>query len=255
MLNKALISICGLLLLTNSAIADHNGFLSLDTGRELYVEHIAAEPQHPTLVLVNGLTHDLSSWKKLVASYKRKGDGIVRIDLYGQGKSLLHYAPIWTTISYGSQVEDIAAVLRALEVYTKVDIAGLSYGGALAIAFGAAFPHKINSVIAMAPYVKPLESQDQWIKQLVQITRMYYPNHPASDEQLYDYFLAGMVYAVYWILEPVLLENPYKLAATFRMAQGIRHFDAIEAVQHLPKNSLHLVVAGGRSICTQRDNG
>ena len=63
----------------------------------------------------------------------------------------------------------------------------------------------------MAPYTQPLKGQDDWIKQQISVTRMQFPFNPYSDEQLYDYFLRQICFSTYPSLEPIVLENPYKL--------------------------------------------
>ncbi len=40
-----------------------------------------------------------------------------------------------------------------------------------------------------------------------------------SDDDLYDLFLHQIVYATYPQAEPIVLENPFKLEATYRLVQ------------------------------------
>lgn len=225
------------------AAKNFKGFVQISPNRELFIDYIPAEAGKPTLILLNGLTYNTKSWDPMMEYIKGQGYGILRYDAFGQGQTLLKYAPIMDIIKIEDQAQDLALLIKKLGIKSKVDLAGLSYGGGLAVQFAAAYPKITGKVILMAPFVAPLPSQDALIKSQVAVTRAMFPLNPYSNDQLYDYFLHQIIYTTSPVAEPVVLKNPFILEATFRMTQGIRKMEAIEYMQFLNKNSVHLVIA------------
>ena len=218
------------------------GFVKLANGRELYVNYLKPAPGKPIAVLWNGLTYDESTWESFSHELKGDGLGILRFDPVGMGRTLLKYGAPFQAIDYRDQVADLNLLLDALGIQQRVHIIGLSYGGALALQFGHSHPERVASLVVMAPFVAPLEAQDNLIKWQILQTRLQFPWNPASDDQLYDYFLRIQIMTTYPAAEPVILENPYKLEATFRMVQGIRKFLAKDVSKFEPNVGVHLVV-------------
>ncbi len=209
----------------------------------LYVDYIKPAPGKPILVLLNGLTYRLGCWDAFVRALDGDGYGILRYDMVGMGQTLLKEAPLVRPIPFDEQIVDLKNLLEALNINEPVHLIGLSYGGGVAIKFSADYPELVASAVLMAPYIAPLESQDNWIRLQIQQTRLLNPANPASFEDLYDYFLRIIVFSTYPIAEPIVLENPFKLEATYRLAQGARTFDAAKFIDEMPPGKLHLVVA------------
>lgn len=212
--------------------------------RELYVNWIKAKRGRETVIVLNGLTYSERYWENFAVELAAKGYGVLRYDMFGMGKTLLKYAPIMDVIPYQNQVTELESLIKALKIRGPVNLLGLSYGGGIAMAFAAKNPHWVKHLIAMAPYTQPMESQDRWIRQMIQTTRLTQPWNKASDDALYDFFLRQLVYSTYPAAEPSVLENPFKLEAVFRLAQGVRHWNAEQAVNQLPAGSFHLMIAG-----------
>lgn len=234
------------LLFSSPAFAqDHfEGFVKIGA-QELYVEHLKAEPGKPTVVLLNGLTYSIRSWDKFTGELEKlaPGAGILRYDMRGMGKTLLNdRLPVSYEIPHSLQAEHLKLLLDKLAI-RKAHLLGLSYGGGIAVAFADKYARYSESLILMAPFTKPLKAQDEWIKLQVAATRAMNPWNPATDDELYDFFLRQFIYSTYPSAEPVVLENPYKLEAVFRMVQGIRKFNAIDFLNRLPAKAVHLVVA------------
>lgn len=224
---------------------DLRGFLTLSGGERVYVDYVKPEPGKGVLVLLNGLTYSTHSWNSFVREFEKRGTGfgILRYDMRGMGKTLLEgELPVNYEIPHEAQVEQLRRLLDRLGL-KRVHLAGLSYGGGIAVAFGNKYPRYVESLILMAPFTQALENQDNWIKAQVAWTRVAQPWNPASDDELYDFYLRQFVYSTYPSAEPVVLENPYKLEAVFRMVQGIRKFRAVESLGRVPAGSVHLVVA------------
>ena len=221
----------------------YTGFVQIAQDRALYVDYLAAQPGKQTAVLVNGLTYGTDEWDSFVGSFSRDGLGILRFDFVGQGETLYKFGPIYGVIDVRDQVRDMANLLNALGLTRPVHLVGLSYGGAVAMIFSTVYPNRVASVVSMAPYVAPLTTQDDWIKLQIRQTRILYPFNPATDDELYDFFLRMIVYSTYPSVEPVILRHPYRLEAAYRLAQGIRKFYAKDIVRQLPPGKLHLVIA------------
>lgn len=242
---KTVVFLATLMLSANlwAAVKTFKGFVEVASGNELYVEWVAPKEGQPTVVLINGLTYSTRQWDDFTAALLKDGLGVLRYDAFGMGQTLLKYAPITDVVSYKDQLKDLNSLLAELKIAKPYNLVGLSYGGGIAIAYAAQYPQQVKRILALAPFTEPLQSQDTWIKNQVAATRAMQPWNPYSDDELYDYFLRNIIYTTYPSAEPIVLENPYKLEATFRMVQGIRHFRAERVLSKLPKKSLHLIIA------------
>lgn len=239
--------LAGLLGISSAAQGDSGKrlqeFVKISKTRELYVDWMKARDGKPTLVLLNGLTYSTYSWDRYAEALNRQGYGVLRYDMFGMGRTLLKYAPITTRIELKDQTGDLRALLVKLGL-TKINLAGLSYGGGIAIAFTYQYPEMINKLILLAPFTEPVEAQDKWIKQQIWLTRQSQPWNPSSDDDLYDFFLKQIVYSTYPAAEPVVLENPWKLESVYRLVQGVRKWNAFDEAKLLPVGSVHMVIAG-----------
>ncbi len=214
-------------------------------GRKVWTDYEPAKNGQPTLVLLNGLTYQFGYWDKYVNALRRRSKeiGILRFDMIGMGGTLLSgKVPVRDPISYKDQVELTRQLMDKLGI-RKAYMVGLSYGGGIAVAFATTHPTRVEQIILMAPFTEPLKQMDQWIKGQIAANRIAFPFNPATDDELYDYFLKNFIYATYPSLEPAVLDNPYKLEAVFRMIQGIRKYDTLRDARYLPANSVQLMVA------------
>lgn len=221
---------------------DYKDFVSIES-TDLFVDYSAPKDNKPTVVILNGLTYSTRQWDAMTFFLKKSGMGILRYDMSGMGQTLLRYGVRSSPYFYTEQVLELNQLLKKLKVPKPYNLVGLSYGGGIALAYAQQYPANINKIVAMAPYTAPLEGQDSWIKQQIAVTRSMFPYNPASNDELYDYFLKQIVYSSYPALEPIVLENPIKLEATFRLTQGIRKFSALENIDRLPDHSVYLVIA------------
>lgn len=218
-------------------------FVKIRGQRELFVDYLKPSAGKPVVVLLNGLTYRTGVWDSFVKELKGEGLGILRYDPMGHGKTMAKAGRPSESIEADEQVKDLNSLLSTLGIRKPVHLVGLSYGGAIGTMFTLAHPAKVASLILMAPFTKPLDSQDQQIRLHIAQTRAMYPLNPASDDELYDFFLKQIVYATYPMVEPIVLEHPWKLESTFRLVQGVRKFKAEDVVDQLPEASVHLMVA------------
>lgn len=218
-------------------------FVKIRGDRELFVDYIKPSAGKPIVILLNGLTYRTGVWDAFVKELKGDGLGILRYDPMGHGKTMVKYGYPTAAIDSEEQIKDLNSLLSALSIKKPVHLLGLSYGGAIGTMFAVKYPKKVASLILMAPFTKPLDSQDQQIRLHIAQTRAMFPFNQATDDELYDYFLKQIVYATYPMVEPIVLEHPFKLESTFRLVQGVRKFKASDVVDQLADASVHLIVA------------
>lgn len=232
-------------LFSATAFAGRGEFVHIENGEKIFIHFQPAERGQPTVVLLNGLTYSLNHWDAYVKSLRRlnPGLGVLRFDMIGMGETLLNgKLPVSYAIPHSAQVELTKKLMDHFGI-RKAYIVGLSYGGAIAVAFAQEYPAQVEQLILMAPFTEPLTKMDTYIRGQVRATRLMFPMNPATDDELYDFYLRQFIYAVYPSLEPTVLENPYKLEAIFRMIQGIRKVNTLGSARRLPDHSTHLIVA------------
>lgn len=227
---------------SNGQIKD---FIRIEDGRGLFVDYHLPAKGKPTLVLLNGLTYRIGCWDDFVAALEGSGLGVLRYDPMGHGETLIKHGPVRGPIAYQDQVKDLRLLLNKLKIFEPVHLVGLSYGGAIGMEFAKEYPDRVATLIMMAPFLAALESQDMYIRMKIAQTRMAFPLNSATDDELYDYFLHRIILTTYGASEPIVLEHPYKLEATFRLVQGIRKFEAKTIAHQLPVGKVHLVLAKG----------
>jgi pimeloyl-ACP methyl ester carboxylesterase len=219
------------------------GFVKVREDRELYIDFLKPAAGKPIVVLLNGLTYRVGIWDQFVAELKGEGLGILRYDPIGMGETMKKYGLPRHTIEIADQVTDLLALLNKLDIKDPVHMAGLSYGGGMAIMFGALHANRVASLILEAPFTGPLPGIEKDIESKIRTTRSLYPWNPSTDAELYSYFLKLVVFGQYPLTEPIVLEHPLKLENVFRMTEGTKHFRAADFAGRLPKGKVHLMVA------------
>lgn len=99
-----------------------------------------------TLVLLHEMGMSLETWD-LIMPELVKTHRVLRYDLRGFGLS----EKIRGAITFNDEVEDLRALLDAFEIKGKVTLIGGAIGGAIAFAFAATYPERVNGVVAMSP--------------------------------------------------------------------------------------------------------
>lgn len=228
---------------TFAAAEAFKGFVALNPQKELFVDYVPPKGNQPTVILINGLTYSTLQWESFVTPLVAKGIGVFRYDPIGQGQTLLKYAPVLAPIPYQDQVVDLKNLLEKMNIKGPYNLVGLSYGGGIAAGFAAAYPKLIKNMIMMAPFTRPIDGTDNWIKAQIWATRQIFPFNKLPDDDLYDYFLHQIVYATYPQAEPIVLENPFKLEATYQLVRGIRKARPVDLTHLIPDKALHLMIA------------
>ena len=244
---KALISILTVLLVmmmsgVSFAAGTQKGFVKVRADRELYVDYVAPQAGQPTLIILNGLTYDTTSWDQFVAPLQKRGVGLLRFDMFGMGQTLLKYAPAGAVVPYDDQVKDLKQLLTVMHIQGPYNFVGLSYGGGIAIGYALAYPNDVKNMILIAPYTQPLDGQNNWINAQIWATRAIFPYNTMSSDDLYDFYLHQIIYATYPQAEPVVLKNPFILEGVFRMVQGIRKFRPVDLANKINVPT-HMMIA------------
>jgi pimeloyl-ACP methyl ester carboxylesterase len=219
------------------------GFVEIRPNDKLYVEQRKAQPGKPTIFCLNGLTWSTRDWEVLVKALDKiePGLGVVLYDMKGMGRTLLRTGMVREPITLEEQMQDLEDLQKTLHVQGPTVVIGLSYGGGLALMNYAKNPNAFDKVIAISPFIASITDQDAIIRNSILWTRITFPMNTASDDELYDYFLRKLIYSTYPLVEPVVLENQYKLEAIFRMVQGARKFVAKQLSPQMRKGRLHVV--------------
>jgi pimeloyl-ACP methyl ester carboxylesterase len=104
---------------------------------------IGVEGSGPPLLLLNGLTRSLESWEPFVAALSERT--VVTFDAPGVGESPERILPL--------SIKMLAAVAASVldEVgLDRVDVLGISHGGAVAQQFAATYPARLNRLVLVA---------------------------------------------------------------------------------------------------------
>ena len=99
-----------------------------------------------TLVLVHEMGGSLESWDEVVPVVSRTRR-VLRYDTRGAGQS----EKIREPVTFDTMADDLAALLDALNITSRVSLAGVAVGAGIALNFAARFPGRVAAVIAMAP--------------------------------------------------------------------------------------------------------
>jgi 3-oxoadipate enol-lactonase len=99
-----------------------------------------------TLVLLHEMCMSLETWD-LIMPELIKAHRVLRYDLRGFGLS----EKIFGAVTFDNHVEDLRALLDALNIKGKVTLVGGAMGGAICLAFAATYPERVNGVVAMSP--------------------------------------------------------------------------------------------------------
>lgn len=226
--------------------ASDNGFVEIRSGVKLYVEHYPATPGRPTLFLGNGLTYSTRQYTSFIKAMREldPGVGIVAWDMQGMGRTLLeNLSALHSPIRIEDQARDLHDLIRTLGVTGPRSLMGLSYGGALQGLYSTLYPDDFTNYIGVAPLVERLPDQDALLRSWVISHKLMNPFDPRSADELSDHYLRILIYSTYPAAEPVILENPFKLEAVFRMVQGVKDWNAFHSAGRMPAGRMHLIAA------------
>jgi pimeloyl-ACP methyl ester carboxylesterase len=109
----------------------------------------------PVVVLIHGGTIPLFTWDAQMPSLREAGLRILRYDQFGRGYSDRPEVA-YDRALYTKQLEDL---LAALDIEGPVNLVGVSFGAAIAVAFAKAHPGQIEKLVLIAPVVDYAEGR------------------------------------------------------------------------------------------------
>lgn len=143
-----------------AAKGEYQGYVTTKSGKEVYVSVALAKgaaTKMPT-VLLDGISGYYDRNTTFEADVKKQGQSMISMFLEGQGetlaKGLSKKQTVGGDIEQEAQARLVIEVLDALGISAQVNIAGLSYGGAIAAQVEKMFPDRIKNVMLIAPYTE-----------------------------------------------------------------------------------------------------
>ena len=121
--------------------------LELSDGNTSY--ELASESYRPLIVLLHGGTVPMWIWDDYVPHLLRAGYQVLRYDMFGRGMSD-RPSGAYDRAMYLRQLEEM---LEKIGWDEKFDIAGYSFGGAIAAEYAARHPEMINSLVLITPLI------------------------------------------------------------------------------------------------------
>ncbi len=100
-----------------------------------------------TITLVNGLTQSTGLWKPYLDHFTSRGYRVLAYDMLGQGASS---KPV-LGVTLDDHVETLGALLDELDI-GHTHLAGISFGGVIALRFAIAETDRVQSLVAMSTF-------------------------------------------------------------------------------------------------------
>jgi pimeloyl-ACP methyl ester carboxylesterase len=121
-----------------------------------------------TLVLVHEMGGTLDSWDQVMPALL-PGRRVLRYDTRGAGQS----EKVRGALTFDLMADDIAALLDALGIGGKVELAGCAVGAGIALRFAARYAPRVACVVAMAPATGiPAERREAMLAQIAENERL-----------------------------------------------------------------------------------
>jgi pimeloyl-ACP methyl ester carboxylesterase len=109
----------------------------------------------PTVVLIHGGTIPFYAWDAQVPALHDAGFRVLRYDHFGRGYSDRPQVD-YDRALYQKQLQDL---LAALDIEGRVNLVGVSFGGAIAATFAEAHPERVAKLVLIAPVVDYAEGK------------------------------------------------------------------------------------------------
>lgn len=131
------------------------------------------------LVFVNGLTQAAHLWGAYVPRFAEKGFRVLTFDMLGQGES---DKPV-LLFDFDRQAQVMASLIEALGL-ERPFVAGISFGGAVALRYAILFPKGLRGLLAMGAFSE-LDGRLKWIGE-----NLYTGLAGVGTEYLQNWFMA-----------------------------------------------------------------
>jgi pimeloyl-ACP methyl ester carboxylesterase len=130
-------------------------YLTVEGHRIRY--ELAGEKRAVPLVFVNGLTQAAHLWGAYVPHFVEKGCRVLTFDMLGQGES---DKPVLFS-DFDRQAKTMSALIEALGL-ERPFVAGISFGGAVALRYAILYPDGLQGLVAMGAFSE-LDGRLKWI--------------------------------------------------------------------------------------------
>ncbi|KAA6186672.1 alpha/beta hydrolase [Thiohalocapsa marina] len=126
-----------------------NTMPSVQCGRHRIHYELRGDPGRPVIVFLNGLTQNARLWEDYAAYFVPRGYRVLAYDMLGQGRSS---KPV-IDIQLRHHAELLDSLLNRLELET-VHLAGISFGGFVALDFAIRYGHRLQSLTVMSTFAE-----------------------------------------------------------------------------------------------------
>jgi pimeloyl-ACP methyl ester carboxylesterase len=130
-------------------------FLTVEDHRIRY--ELSGQESAVPLVFVNGLTQAAHLWGAYVPQFVDKGYRVLTFDMLGQGES---DKPVLSS-DFDRQARTMSALFGALGL-ERPFVAGISFGGAVALRYAIVYPENLRGLVAMGAFSQ-LDGRLKWI--------------------------------------------------------------------------------------------
>jgi 3-oxoadipate enol-lactonase len=122
---------------------------TIQIGQHTVNYQMVGESGRPVITFLNGLTQNANLWKSYGEYFVPRGYRVLAYDMLGQGRST---KPI-INIKLASHADMLSALLEQLDVQ-KTHLAGISFGGAIALDFAIRYGRQLQSLIVMSSFAE-----------------------------------------------------------------------------------------------------
>lgn len=212
---------------------------------------IDGDSNKPKLLILNGIMMSTKSWAPFVDTFSEHFQ-LIRIDFFDQGQS----AKLDFFYTQQIQIEMLKAFLDERKI-DKINIAGISYGGEVALLFACHYPEHVNRLMLFnsSAYTNPWlkDIGDGWIK--AGLTR---------DGDLYYKTTIPVIYSAKYYEEKIdwmkhrekillpVFSNPGFLDAMERLTRSAESFDVRAMLKNLDLPVL-IVTADQDNLTPKKD--
>jgi len=186
-------------------------------GYELQVATSQGSAGSLPLLLFNGLGANVELLRGLADELQKYGIGVVAFDIPGTGGSSQPKIPyrLWHLARLANKV------LTRLEITSQVDVAGVSWGGALAQEFAHRYPRRARRLVLAATTAGAVAIPGRWSV----LSKMIVPRRYSDPAYLRT--IAGDLYGGKFREDPKLLE---RYGTLIRPPKGVGYFYQLLAV-------------------------
>jgi 3-oxoadipate enol-lactonase len=212
-------------------------FLQVEDHRVRY--ELVGEKNPVTLVFVNGLTQAAHLWGAYVPRFVEKGFCVLTFDMLGQGES---DKPV-LSFDFDRQARTMSALIQKLGI-ERPFVAGISFGGAVALRYAILFPDRLRGLVAMGAFSE-LDGRLKWIGE-----NLYVGLASVGTDYIQNWFMA-FNFSSRWLEEnagaiPAMKRRGYSLNDQYALQNLMESVAKCSSFSHeLPKIQVPSLILNG----------